>query len=68
MELICTGCNKKPQELLEYVEAAEDENITPDEFVWQEEGTLNKSNGHFLCTLCYMEAGMPEHPSGWKAP
>lgn len=42
--------------------------ITPDDYVWQEEGTLNPKNGHFLCTTCYIAAGMPSSSQGWKAP
>lgn len=65
---ICIGCNKHPGELDEYVEAAHEENLTPDQFVVLEEGTYNKTNGHFLCTDCYVAAGMPSSPKGWVAP
>ena len=68
LKLICTGCNKTPGEIEEYVEAAEGCQMTPDEYAWEEEGTLNKKNGHFLCTECYVEAGMPDSPEGWIAP
>jgi len=69
METICTGCNKKPDEIEEYVELAEEENVTPDEYVKHEEGTYNNRNGHFLCTSCYIKAGMPSlpWPSRWVA-
>jgi hypothetical protein len=65
---ICIGCNKQPEELEEYIEAAEDHEISPTEYVKQEEGTYNSLNGHFLCTDCYIKAGMPSSPTGWKAP
>jgi hypothetical protein len=78
---ICVGCNKTPDELDEFItEAAnataflaDEENydgtvITPTEFVLQNEGTLNPANGHFLCTQCYIAAGMPSSPTGWVAP
>lgn len=71
---LCTGCNKNPDQIQEYVDGAkemsEQESIelTPDEFVREEEGTYNKTNGHFLCTDCYIEAGMPSSPKGWVAP
>jgi hypothetical protein len=42
--------------------------MTPDDFVREEEGTFNRSNGHFLCTDCYIAAGMPSSPEGWVAP
>jgi hypothetical protein len=38
------------------------------DYVWQEEGTLNTSNGHFLCDECYIKAGQPSSPSGWVCP
>jgi hypothetical protein len=37
-------------------------------YVIQEEGTYNKTNGHFLCDTCYIKAGMPTKPYGWKCP
>jgi len=64
---LCTGCNKHPAQIEEYVEAAEEAQMTPDEYVTKEEGTFNYSNGHFLCTSCYIEAGSPSSPSGWQA-
>jgi hypothetical protein len=67
-DLLCVGCGKTPSELSEYVGAASGANITPGDYVWQEEGTLNRENGHFLCTSCYIKAGMPSSPRGWVAP
>jgi hypothetical protein len=67
-EPICTGCNKGPYQLYEYVEAAKENNMGINEYVEQEEGTYNKTNGHFLCTSCYVKAGMPSSPTGWVAP
>ena len=71
IEPICTGCNKRPKEIDEYIEAVagrENKNISPSDYVKTEEGTYNPTNGHFLCTICYIEAGMPSSPEGWKAP
>jgi hypothetical protein len=65
--LLCRRCGKTPSELYEYVNAAGSD-MTPDEYVWQEEGTLNRENGHFLCTDCYITAGMPSSPRGWVTP
>jgi len=69
-ELICIGCNQRPEEIDEYVVFAQEEGITASEYVWQEEGTLNQTNGHFLCTSCYIDAGMPVGDAGrpWHAP
>ena len=65
---LCVGCNKSPAEIEEYVEAAESCGISADSYVRQEEGTYNALNGHFLCTACYIAAGMPTGPGGWVTP
>jgi len=68
---LCTGCNKRPDEIEEYIEGAKESEISPDQYVKEEEGTYNPSNGHFLCTDCYINAGMPANPHpqpGWVAP
>lgn len=67
---ICTGCNKTADELQEYIEAAEENEMTVEQYVREEEGTYNPANGHFLCTDCYIAAGMPSkpHPDRWIAP
>jgi hypothetical protein len=57
--LVCVCCKKSPAELEEYVEAAKDEGVTPDAYVLDQEGTLNTRNGHFWCTACYVNIGMP---------
>lgn len=78
-ELICVGCAGTPATLTEYVEQSEYENataaengedptMTPEQWCWENEGTLNRRNGHFLCTACYIAAGEPTSPSGWTAP
>lgn len=66
--LICTGCNKTPSELDEYVSMAKVNDMTVDDYCWEEERTLNRENGHFLCTGCYINAGMPSSPRGWVTP
>jgi hypothetical protein len=67
-EPLCTGCNKKVNELPEYIEAAQDAETTPEAYVRCQEGTYNPLNGHFLCTDCYIAQGMPTAPGGWVAP
>jgi len=71
-EPICIGCGKHPRELSEYVEASSAKNygrtITPDDYVRREEGTYNPANGHFACTTCYCNMGMPSSSGGWIAP
>jgi hypothetical protein len=46
----------------------EEKNEMITNFVINEEGTYNRENGHFLCTECYIKAGMPSSPVGWKCP
>ena len=65
---ICTGCNRMPDEIYEYSKEATQSSLSPDEYVRREEGTYNQYNGHFLCTMCYIKAGAPSSPWGWKAP
>jgi hypothetical protein len=68
MDIRCIGCNKKPHEIEEYIEAATDMDMTPERYVILEEGTFNRKNGHFYCTDCYVDIGMPSSPRGWVAP
>lgn len=65
---VCVGCQKSPADIEEYVDAAESCGVTPEIYVRQEEGTYNEANGHFLCTDCYIAAGMPTSPGGWVTP
>lgn len=65
---LCVGCRKYAGELEEYIGMGKIEEMTPDEFVRSEEGTYNPQSGHFLCTKCYIEAGMPSSRHGWCAP
>jgi hypothetical protein len=58
-KLRCVGCNKHPQSIDEYRRYAEEEGLTPARFVLANEGTLNKENGHFWCTNCYVAVGQP---------
>lgn len=67
-QAFCLGCHKQPSELSEYISAVRGSDMTPDDYVWKEEGTLNLENGHFLCTDCYINAGQPSSPRGWVAP
>lgn len=62
------ACKRRPSQIDEYVEAAAEHGMTPDEYVRLEEGTYNPENGHFLCTPCYFEYGAPSSSRGWKCP
>lgn len=61
-KLICKRCGKEPHLIEEYVSAAEELGVTPEEYVINEEGTYNKRSKKFYCTSCYIKAGMPQ---GW---
>lgn len=39
-----------------------------EDYVKNEEGTYNRSNGHFLCDDCYIKIGCPSSPTGWVCP
>ena len=59
MIIHCADCQHLPHEIPEYVQAAADEGITPEQFVIQEEGTYNSSSGRFWCTDCYFRRNCP---------
>lgn len=73
---ICVGCVRRPHEINDYVIAAmqhEDDDPTDDQvrqYVLDEEGTLNMTNGHFLCDECYIKNGQPSKPfpDRWVCP
>ena len=67
--LFCFRCQKAPSELDEYIEMAGTYQ-TPAEYCLKNEGTLNRDNGHFCCTQCYIEIGQPTGERGkrWVAP
>lgn len=65
---VCIGCHKEPHQIEEYTDPELLEGLSPLQFVESQEGTYNPYNGHFLCTACYIKAGMPSSPKGWKAP
>ncbi len=67
----CNGCNRTAAEIPEYGPELTGETgrlADPEQYIWAEEGTLNRENGHFLCTECYIKAGQPSSPQGWTAP
>lgn len=64
MKVQCKCCNRTPDQISEYVSAAEEcestpEKVTPEEYVIQEEGTYNPQTGKFYCTECYIKLGCP---------
>lgn len=60
----CSICREQPSEISEYIYAAEEEGITPEEYVVQQEGTYNPEYNTFYCTECYCNIGMPRGKAG----
>ena len=58
-KLQCVRCGKEPHEIAEYVYCGKQEEMTPAEYVREEEGTLNHKTGYFACTDCYIAMGQP---------
>lgn len=52
--LMCVGCEQAPENISEICYYAREEGMTPEEFVLDQEGTLNTANGHFYCTGCLL--------------
>jgi hypothetical protein len=73
----CCRCLREGPEINEYVMQAwgECDEGSPEpppevveDYIWCNEGTLNRSNGLFACTSCYIAMGQPSSPSGWTPP
>jgi hypothetical protein len=60
VQLKCVGCGRNPEEISEYwPESTGESGVCAADYVQQNEGSLNPTNGHFWCTECYIQAGMP---------
>ncbi len=55
----CFRCGKTPDELVEYIEAAAEWEMTPHDYMLEEEGTVNRAARTFCCTICYVAIGCP---------
>lgn len=60
-QLICAKCRRTPDNIDEYIDAVAGTDMSPVQYVWEEEGTLDRRTGYFLCTLCYLSVGMPSN-------
>ena len=58
-KLKCPYCDREPVNIPEYVQGAEMEEMTPEQYVKSEEGTYCKKHNLFVCTDCYIRIGMP---------
>lgn len=61
MDLRCFRCGGTPSDLTEYHDPELLDGMTPDEYVLESEGTLNRETGEFACTACYVAIGMPSN-------
>ena len=57
--MICPYCNRKPNEIPEYVEQANKLEMSPNEYVRMDEGTYHVQTDLFCCSDCYFSQGMP---------
>lgn len=55
----CRGCGKCPDALKECVNGSRIEEVTPEEYVKQNDGTYNPATGLFYCDMCYVKSGCP---------
>lgn len=68
MTLIDPRCGRTPDQITEYSQAYTESSLSPADYVWSEEGTTNRENGHFTCTECYIALGQPSSREGWRTP
>ena len=55
----CAICKKTPDAISIYVQYAEENGMSPDDYVLLNEGTFNYRNNLFYCDQCYVLIGMP---------
>lgn len=49
----CEFCLRKPSEIEDYIVAADECDLSPNEYVKKEEGSYNRSTKTFCCPTCY---------------
>jgi len=73
----CCRCLQEGTDIQEYVMQAwgecdpgspEPPPEVVEDYIWANEGTLNRTNGLFACTSCYIAMGQPSSPTGWTPP
>jgi hypothetical protein len=55
----CPFCNRKPNQISEYVQQANKEEMSPHEYVRMDEGTYHLQTDLFCCTGCYVALRFP---------
>lgn len=66
MEPFDPMCERLASEMAELDDYRED--LSRAEYVIENDGTYNPTNGHFLCDNCYIKAGQPTSENGWVCP
>lgn len=76
----CAGCSRRAADIPGYADPAllreyygeHPPLCSPGESLAEafarEDGTYNPASNHFMCDGCYVAAGCPSSPGGWKAP
>lgn len=57
--LVDPDCGRTPSEIAQYQMVNTRMTMTPENYVWMYEPTVNRENGHFLCDDCYVARGLP---------
>lgn len=57
----CVRCGKAPADIAEYCDEELTDGESPNDYVWENEGTLNRLSGLFACTECYIALGQPSN-------
>ncbi|CDQ17972.1 hypothetical protein [Halobacillus karajensis] len=55
----CIRCQREPKEIQEYVDQANEMEMSPHEYVRMDEGTYDIRTDMFCCTKCYVQMGAP---------
>lgn len=55
----CARCKRTPEVIPVYQALAVVEKLTPEQYVLEQEGTLDPITGKFLCDECYVAVGGP---------
>lgn len=59
MAIQCKVCKREPKDLGSVVYHAKVEEMEPDEFVKEFDGTYNPQTEEFFCNTCYINIGIP---------
>ncbi|NBJ71020.1 hypothetical protein [Clostridium sp. 1xD42-85] len=55
----CPFCKRAPRDIPEYIEQANFNEMSPNDYVRMDEGTYHAETDLFCCTDCYIKIGSP---------